>query len=63
MNINELNYYHRNPFYQQDFIPDRAWFNREAKQYPAEIPSGKDFLPSNSRKHYPNKFNHSEIKD
>jgi len=35
MNINELNYYHRNPFYQQDFIPDRAWFNREAKQYPA----------------------------
>lgn len=59
MNYNELNFYHRNPYYKQDFLPDRAWYNREAKAYPSEIPSGKDFLPDNGRKHFLNRFNHS----
>lgn len=63
MNYNELNFYHRNPYYKQDFIPDRAWYNREAKAYPSEIPSGKDFLPDIGRKHFMKRFNHSEIEE
>lgn len=42
-------------------MPDRAWYNRETRAYPSQMPSGKDFLPQNSRKHYPGKFNHSEV--
>ena len=61
MNYNQLNYYHSNPFYKQHFLLDRAWFNREAKAYPSEMPSGKDFFTDNGRKHFTGRFNHSEI--
>ena len=52
MNYNELNYYHANPFYKQDYLPNRAWYNREARAYPSQIPSGKDFVADSGRKHF-----------
>jgi len=28
MNYNESHFYHANPYYKQDYLPDRAWYNR-----------------------------------
>lgn len=61
MNYNELTFHKANPFYKQDFIPDRAWFNRKAKDFPSEMPSGKDYFVESGRKHFTQRFNHSEI--
>ena len=35
MRYNELTYHKASPFYKQDFLPDRAWFNRKPKEYPS----------------------------
>jgi len=31
MNLNELTYFRANPHYKQDYMPDRAWYNRKKK--------------------------------
>jgi len=41
MRYNELSYHKANPFYKQDYLPDRAWYNRKPKEYPSEIPTGQ----------------------
>lgn len=61
MNYNELTFHKANPFYKQDFMPDRAWFNRKSKDFPSEMPSGKDYFVESGRKHFNQRFNHSEI--
>jgi hypothetical protein len=61
MRYNELTYHKANPFYKQDFIPDIAWLNRKPKEYPSEIPTGQDYFVEVGRRHYTNRFNHSEI--
>ena len=63
MNYNELSYHKASPFYKQDFLPDRAWFNRKPKDFPSEIPSGQDYFVDSGRKHFKLRFNHSEIAD
>ena len=59
MNLNEFTYHKASPFYKQDFLPDRAWYNRKPKEFPSEFPSGQEFFPENGRRHYASKFNHS----
>lgn len=63
MNYNERTYFRANPFYRQDFLPDRAWHNRVAKEYPSQMPSGVDFTPNIGRKGYQGKLNRSEIQE
>lgn len=52
MRYNELTYHKANPFYKQDFLPDRAWFNRKPKDFPSEIPTGQDYFTYSGRKHF-----------
>jgi hypothetical protein len=61
MRYNELTYHKASPFYKQDYLPDRAWFNRKPKDFPSEIPTGQDYFVDSGRKHFANQFNHSEI--
>jgi hypothetical protein len=63
MNYNELTFHKANPFYKQDFMPDRAWFNRNPKEFPSQLPSGKEYFVDTGRKHYTQRFNHSEIEE
>jgi hypothetical protein len=61
MRYNELTYHKASPFYKQDYLPDRAWYNRKPKDFPSEIPTGQDYFVDNGRKHFNQRFNHSEI--